>query len=252
MMRVLLGVCVLAATVTSPADAEMAGASKAPVRGVVRPVRQASISTDLPARISRLPFREAEAFKTGDVLVVFDCERLRAEYAAASASAREVRLNLESQTYLEKRGAVGKLDVEIARARLDKAEAETSAIGARVKQCEIIAPFDGRITDLKINEHELPSAGVPFMSLVEEARFEIDLIAPSQMLRQMDKGTPFKFVIDETGRAYAAEVLRIGAAVDPVSQSIKLIARFIEADARVLSGMSGVAVWGDNQRSGTP
>lgn len=214
-----------------------------PVRGVVRSVRQASISTDLPARISRLPYREAELFKQGDVLAVFDCERIRSESAAATATSREMRLTWESQAYLERRGAVGKLDVDIARARFDRAEAEAGALAARVKQCEIIAPFDGRIAELKINAHELPNAGVPFMSIVGEADFEIDLIVPSSSLRSLHTGAAFTFTVDETMRSYRAEVLRIGASVDPVSQSVKVIARFIDVDERIISGMSGTALW---------
>lgn len=245
--RRVVGCCAVAASfavlVGRGSGAELRADAAAVVRGIVRPVRQASIGTDLPARISRLHFREAEAFKQGNILVSFDCERMRAEQAASLASAREMKLTFESQAYLERRGAVGKLDVEIARARFDKADAEAGALGARVKQCEIVAPFDGRVTELKINEHELPSGGQPFISIVEESRFEIDLIVPSQSLRYLRAGATFEFRIDETARAYRVELLRTGAIVDPVSQSVKVIAGFVDPDAAIIAGMSGSAAW---------
>lgn len=215
--------------------------SSAPVRGVVRALRQASIGIDLPVRVAKLHYREGEAFKKGDKLVTFDCKRVQAEHAAAVAASREMRLSLQSQTYLDARGAAGKLDVEISRARADKAEAEASAIAARLEQCVITAPFDGRITELKINEHEVPPNGQPFISLVEETQFEIDLILPSSALRSVEPGTPLQFRIDETGVVYEARLLRFGASIDPVSQSIKAIAAFGKNDGRIVAGMSGSA-----------
>lgn len=234
----LLSQCV---SLAHGAEQSKSASGAAPIRGIVRALHQASIGTEFPARIAKLHFREAEAFKKGDRLVTFDCKRIEADHAAATATSREMRLTFESHSYLDKRGAVGKLEVEISRARLERAEAESAAIAARLEQCVITAPFAGRITELKVNEHEMPPTGQPFIGLVNEAAFEIDLIFPSHVLRTLKPGTPFTFQIDETGRTYRAEVLRLGAAVDPVSQSVKVIAGFVDPDARVLAGMSGSA-----------
>lgn len=212
-----------------------------PVRGIVRPLHQAAIATDLAARVAEIGFREAEAFRKGDVLVRFDCERLEAEHRAAEAVHREMQLALDSNLYLDKRGAIGKIDVEVSKARLDKAGAEAAALAARIKQCVIKAPFDGRVAGLTINAHEIPATSKPFLEIVEERAFEIDLIVPSNWLRRIGAGTRFTFSIDETGRKYAAEVLRVGASVDPVSQTVKVIAGFLERDEKVLAGMSGSA-----------
>lgn len=214
---------------------------KVPARGLVRPLHQASIATDLGLPVASIGFREAEAFRKGDVLVTFDCERLAAEQRALEAISREMKLTLDSNTYLDKKGAVGKLDVEVSRARVDKAAADSDAAAARLKQCTVVAPFDGRVTELTINEHETPSPGRSFISLVDETEFEIDLIVPSLWLKGLTPGMKFKFVLDETGRSYEAEILRIGAAIDPVSQTVKVIAGFASKDGAVVSGMSGSA-----------
>ena len=60
-------------------------------------------------------------------------------------------------------------------------------------------------------------------------------------------GTNFTFRIDETGESVTASVLRVGAAVDPVSQTVKIMARLPEGRATVLPGMSGTA---DFKRTG--
>jgi RND family efflux transporter MFP subunit len=217
------------------------GQTEAPIRGMVRALKQSSIATDLPARVKRLLVREAQAFRNGDLLLEFDCERLEAELAAAEATMREMQLSLDSNLYLDQKGAIGRFDVEVSRARADKAVAEANSLRSRIKQCKVIAPFDGRVVDLAINDHEYPVQGRPFMTLVNEANFEIDLIVPSYYLRHIRPGDAFKYTIDETGHEYDAKVLRVGAAVDPVSQTVKVIAVFSGPVDDVLAGMSGAA-----------
>lgn len=251
MTRVAIRSALLAAALASACSiavpalagpAETANESnRMPVRGIVRPLNQAAIATEAAMQVSQIHIREAEAFRKGDLLVAFDCERLEAEQAAADALQREMRLAVESSSYLEKRGAIGHLEVEVARARMDKAAAEAQALRARLKQCAVVAPFDGRVTELSIHEHEFPVAGKPFLGLVDETVFEIDLIVPSFLLKSLEPGVAFKFLVDETGRAYDAKVTRLGAAVDPVSQTVKIIAAFDNKDERVLAGMSGTA-----------
>lgn len=246
-LRSLYLVCAVATSAACfacyPLPALANSAPTSTVRGIVRAVNQASMSIDLPVRVAKLHFREAQAFAKGDTLITFDCERLLAEQAAAAAQSREMKLTLESQSYLETRGAAGKLDVQISRARADKAEAEAAGIAARLKQCRLIAPYDGRITELKVNEHEVPPSGQPFISIVDETNFEIDMILPSKALRSVREGMPLQFLIDETGTSYEATVARIGASVDAVSQTVKVIATFTAADRRVIVGMSGSAAF---------
>ena len=244
----MLGVALLGACAGEPAAAAGAGTEtsstlRAPVRGIVRPLRQAAIATDLAARVATIRFREAEAFRAGDVLATFDCERLEAAQAAAEAVYREMKLALDSNLHLDKRGAVGKLDVDVSKARADKARSKAAALEARLRQCVVTAPFDGRVAELTINEHEIPATGKPFISLVEESAFEIDLIVPSHWLRRIGPDTPFVFTVDESGHSYVARILRTGATVDPVGQSVKLIAAVAGHDGTVLAGMSGGAVF---------
>jgi RND family efflux transporter MFP subunit len=239
----VLTIALLAFACGTASVADARQSSKLPIRGLVRPVHQSTIAVEIPARVIRLHYREAEPFKKGDVLVTFDCERLNAEYAAADAHYREMKLGLESAAYLDKRGAAGRLDVEVSRARVDKAQAEAASLAARIKQCKLIAPFDGRVSELRINEHEIPQTGQPFISIVDETAFEIDLIVPSYWLKTLSVGAGLHFTVDETGRKYEAKVQRIGAAVDPVSQTVKVMAEFVALDGRVLAGMSGSAVF---------
>ena len=62
---------------------------------------------------------------------------------------------------------------------------------------------------------------------------------PSAWLRWLKTGFAFSVAVDETGKTYPATVVRTGARVDPVSQSIKVIGRITENAPELIPGMSG-------------
>lgn len=234
--------CFCAAASVRAADPTPISADEAvPVRGVVRALDQAALSTELQARVGKIGFREGEAFKKGDLLMSFDCERYRAETQSAEAVAREMKLTLDSNQQLEKFRAVGKHDVEISRARVDKAEAEARSLASRLQFCEIYAPYDGRVAELTINQYEQPQPNKPFLVIVGNSRLEVEVIVPSHWLSWIAPGTPLNFGVDETKGSYNATVVRIGATVDAVSQMVKVIATFNDPVTDVLPGMSGAA-----------
>jgi membrane fusion protein, multidrug efflux system len=217
--------------------------SQSPIRGVVRPVHQAVISSELSARVIKVARREGEAFAKGELLVEFDCRRHHAEFGAAEAHFREMKLVLESNTYLQRNQAGAKLEVEVSRARADKGGAEADALKARLDQCRLLAPFDGRVAELGVSEYETPAPGKPLLTILDDSALEIELIVPSTWLRCLQPGTSFSFDVDETGARLSSQITRIGAAVDAVSQTIKVVGNIVEERGKVLAGMSGTATF---------
>lgn len=227
----------------SVAAGEKAGAAieRDAVRGIVRAVNTAMISTDLQARAAHITFQEGEHFKKGDVLVEFDCRKQRAELASAEAQKLEMNLNLDNLKVLQRVQAAGRHDLEISQARVAKAAAEADVLRAHIDECSVIAPFDGRVLELALHEHERPAPGRAFIGLVANGALEIDIIVSSKLIPNLKLGTEFSFFIDETQSSEVAVIKRIGAAVDAISQTIKIVAVFKSPAAGVLPGMSGTS-----------
>lgn len=209
-----------------------------PIRGLVRAVDDALISTELNARIIKIARREGEVFEKGEVLIMFDCRKYETELAAARAEEKFNRIALENSVELDKRKAIGRMDVEQNRARYDKARAQAETLAAQVDECTILAPFGGRIAEMRAKTYEASKPNEPLMRLVGMDRLEIELIVPSEWLRWIKHGLAFQVTIDETGTLHDATVERIGATVDSVSQTVKVMATFAEDAQDVLPGMS--------------
>jgi membrane fusion protein, multidrug efflux system len=218
------------------------------IRGVIRPITHSSISVDLPARVLRINALEGERFRKGEVIIEFDCERQKAELRAAQAQHREMVLAVESQAYLQRHQAAARLDVETTKAKAERTAAEVAVTQARIAQCSIVAPYDGRVSELGVRPMEMPTPARPLLSIYEDGAFEIELLVPSAWLVWLRAGTAFSFKIDETERTYAVHVHRLGAAVETVSQMVKVVGRVDNTDGTIIAGMSGGALFDRDRR----
>ncbi len=210
-------------------------------RGVVRSLGEASISSELPARIIAMPFREGESFRKGERLVEFDCVRFAAEVAGLEAEMAAARAAHDGNLDMQRFKAIGARDLAISSARLDKASADVEAGKSRLAACVIIAPFDGVVVEKLANIHEISSPSAPLLRVVDVSRLEIELIAPSRWLGWASDGAAFDFEIDETGHTHRARVTRLGPVVEPVSQTVKFFGVLEDVSPEIRPGMSGTA-----------
>ena len=175
------------------------------------------------------------------MLVQFECDRPQAELCSAQALLQVQRRQLDAQTELEKFGATGKTEVDVARSQADKARADVDALQAQLRDCAISAPFAGRVVERLARSHEGVAVSQPLLRIQDTSALELDLIVPSNWLVWLQPGTRFAFRVDETQQTIDAAVHRLGAAVDPVSRTVRIVARFRGDVQRVLPGMSGTA-----------
>lgn len=251
MVPALLLAAPLAKAADTPApDAKAAGAA-APsdansARGIVKAISEATITSNIGERIQSLPFRDGQEFKAGDVLVKFDCERLRADLRAAVAEHKGFEATYQSNVTLNRLHAAGSNDVKVSRANADKSQATADGLQARITECELHAPFAGRVAELDMHEFEIPSPGTPILKIVDDKHLEVEVIVPSKWLKFLKIGLPFQFRLQETGNSYKSTVSRISGVVDPVSQTVKVVGEPATIDDTIRPGMSIVAQFDTN------
>jgi len=221
--------------------------SEETIRGLVKPQKKTVISSEIPAKIINIPFKDGEAFKQGDLLIKFDCSLYYAHSASANAEHEAKVKRYENNKELLSFDATSNIEVEISRAEMKKAEAEVQIANLRIKHCTIKAPYSGRVIDVLANEYESVDMEIELISILNDKQLEIELIVPSKWLGWLKKGEAFDFLVDETNQKYPAKISRIGAVVDPVSQTIRVTGLFDVSSEDILSGMSGTAFFNSIQ-----
>lgn len=211
------------------------------VRGIVKAKNEATIASRITARINAMPYGEGKSFSKGALLASFDCSQTRAQLNAANAATAAYRKTYETNAELDQYQAVGKNEVAVSQANLNKAVAEAAAVSAQLSDCAVYAPFAGTVVEEIAHAREVAASGQPLLKIQSGGNLEIELIVPSRWLTWLKPGAAFRFKIDETGQEASGVVTRFGAAVDAVSKTIRVTADITEQAGLVLPGMSGSA-----------
>ncbi|MEJ6392008.1 HlyD family efflux transporter periplasmic adaptor subunit [Gymnodinialimonas sp. 2305UL16-5] len=220
-----------------------AAAQEARAPGIVVSDAQITYSSQIDGRINDMPLSVGAFFEEGAILVAIDCTgrtALRdAQAARLRAAEREHEINLD----LQRSGAVSQGAVIRSAAEAEIAAADLRAIEAELSFCQITAPFDGRVVEVYAGQFENAVVGQELIEIVDNGSLSIELIVPSVWLRWLSIGTEFEFRVFETEEVQPAQVSAIGAAVDPVSQTIRLEGAFQSGPQATLPGMSGEALF---------
>jgi RND family efflux transporter MFP subunit len=225
-----------AATATNSAAALL---DKREIRAQLMPRRYTTLAAEIGAKVSRLPVPEGGRFKAGEALVAFDCSLQAAQLNKAKAALVAAEKTWQANQRLAELHSVGTVELEVSEAEAAKARAEVAANAAVIAKCSVGAPFAGRVAEQKVREQQYVQPGQPLLDILDDSALEIEFIVPSKWLVWLKPNHAFQVAIDETGKTYPAKVQRIGARVDPVSQSIKLSAVIDGKFNELVAGMSG-------------
>lgn len=232
----LIYACAATLLLTGPASADSTD-----IRVLVVPKHEAKLASQLNERVLKLPIKEGERFKKGQLLVQFDCAVRKAELAQQHAELRGAKATLASNQKLRELGSGTQLELENAKSKVEQHQAQVERSKALVRQCRITAPFSGRVNETLVNPYEYVRSGEPLLDILNDNTLYLEMFVPSHWLKQLQKQQTITVHIAETGQRYDAKISSIGARVDPVSRSVAIRAEFLEQHAELLAGMSGNA-----------
>lgn len=230
-----------------PVQVPISAASAAPrsaierqeIRAQLMPRRYTTIAAEIGAKISSMQVQEGSAFRSGQVLVNFDCTLQQAQMGKAQAELDGAEQTLKSNVRLAELNSVGQLELDLSKSASAKAKAEVGANQAVLSKCQVTAPFSGRVAEQKVREQQYVQPGQALLDIIDDSVLELEFLLPSAWLSWLKVGATFQVQIDETRKTYPAKFIRIGARVDPVSQSVKVAAAISGRFPELMAGMSG-------------
>lgn len=202
-----------------------------------------TIASPVRARIAALTLFNGDAFTAGQSLIKFDCAIEEAQLAQAKAKLDAAQATMAAREKLGELDSISELDLKLGRAEKLSAEASLKEFEARIAQCDIKAPYAGRVTERMASPFEFAEAGQPLMRIAANERLQAQILIPSLWLQWLKTNTELSLRIAETGKAYPAKIIRIGGDIDPVSQSIPITAELAADHPELLPGMSGQAIF---------
>ncbi|MCU0791401.1 MAG: efflux RND transporter periplasmic adaptor subunit [Opitutaceae bacterium] len=207
--------------------------------GQLTPRRQTVVASEIAAKIEQLPLREGSSFAEGQLLIAFNDTLQQAQLKRAAASHTAAARTAVANEKLRALNSIGQVEYELSVAELAKASAELAYAEAMLSKCRILAPYAGRVAELRVREKEFAQVGQALFEIIDADLPEIEFIVPSHTLAWLAIGQPVTVRIEETGLEHPARIDRIGARVEPVSRTIKVVATFTGNPEGLVAGMSG-------------
>jgi RND family efflux transporter MFP subunit len=237
--------------------------------GTVRAAETSQLASQMMGNIVAIRAHEGDRVRRGQVLAVIDDAQPRANLdratAAELASAKEISATdsdfaLAEATYkryqtLLERKSVSPQEFDEVRARYEGAQARREMARAGQAQAKaaleqahttasysrVLAPFDGVVTEKKVDVGTLATPGMPLFTVEDVRRYRLEATVNESDLRFVRMGQQVPVLIDALGdRQISARVVEIVPAADPASRSF-LIKIDLPANSALRSGLFGRA-----------
>ena len=169
------------------------------VTGQITALVQATLSSHIQSTVDKLLVREGTVVKKGQTLVVLDSRDLREELARAQAESENARAHLDRMKQLYGEDAVSKQEKENADRTFKVAEASRRAALTKVSYTVVTAPFDGIITEKKIEAGEIASPGQPLLKMEDPQRLRLEATVAEGDLQALSRGAMIPVMIDALG-----------------------------------------------------
>lgn len=211
------------------------------IQAVLVPRQVTVISSSQDGRIAQVLVNHGDSFKQGDLLIAYDCSSLKAEADIVKIQQDLTRKKVEGTDKLFKLDIISDLDRLGAEVEDKQTAAKSKLYDAKMQDCEIRAQFDGHVTNRLANPGEYTRTDRVLLEVASDEPLQAEFLVPSKWLRWVNVGAPLSISLGETEKTYTAKIARIHGEVDPVSQSIQMIATLDPYDDPLLPGMSGQA-----------
>jgi len=213
------------------------------VQAVLGANEQIVLSSGLDAKIIKFKLESGDQFKKGDVLVKYDCSVDQARLKELYSRQRITEQQLSAYQKLLTLDSASNIELLIAKENNEQNKALISQIKARLKSCQHVAPWNGRVMRKMASQYEFVQTGRVLMEIASNKPLRAEFLIPSEWLRWVNINTPVNIYISETDKTYEAKITNIFGEVDPVSQSIQVVAEIENYFEELLPGMSGRATF---------
>lgn len=186
------------------------------VTGQVAAVYQATLSSRIQGTIDKLLVREGTEVSRGQTLIQLDNRDIQAELARATAEVENTNTQLDRMKTLYVQDAVSKQEMENASRAYKVAVANRKAVLAQLSYTVVKAPFEGVITEKKVEAGELASPGQPLLKMEDPRKLRLEATVAEGDLKAVSLGDKISVLIDALGgQALMGTVSQILPAGDP-------------------------------------
>ncbi len=153
----------------------------------VHAAEEALIAFRVPGEIMELPVLNGQLVKKGDLLAKLDTRDYINEVSLRQADFDLANVNYRRIRSLNAQKAVSQAEMDSATATLKSAEASLKLAQDRLKDSTLVAPFDGRIAQIEVENRQLVQSYQTVLLLQDDKALEVHIQLPENVLSTIQR-----------------------------------------------------------------
>jgi len=197
------------------------------------------LSSQVSAPVTKIYKRMGESFKKGDPLIEVDRTVFSANLKKSKAILLRAYTVLGARQKLYDDSISSLTELRDAQAAVAIAKAELALAQNQYDWALIKAPYDGKVVAVLVEEFELPQPGQALVEVIEDQKIIARALAPAALFQKLSIGKIIHVHIPAIDKTVDAKIIRIGAVIEPSSETIAFDAEIDNSEHLLLPGMTG-------------
>ncbi len=224
--------------------------------GSLAPKDLARITPKVTGRISAIPVDEGDRVEEGTLLMQIDTFDYTRVVENATALKNQAWVNLDKakrdfkrmerlyrdKTISEQKYRDVKTVFELAQYAYDQALVALKKAERDLKECRVLAPISGIVTNKHVNEGELTSPQVGAFVIMQMNLVKVEVDLPEEAYGYVESGNPCLVTVDAfPNETFKGIITMIYPTIDPVSRTVKITISLDNEDLKLRAGMTARA-----------
>ena len=189
--------------------------------GRLRPSEIVTLKSEMPGRITDMPFKQGSEVKKGDLLIQFDDADAKAELKEAESRLIQAKADFGRISELKSRGTESGKKYDEVTAALGICEAKVASAQSKLEKTQIKAPFGGTAGIVELSVGAYVQQAQELVTIVDNNPMKIDFRVPEKNIHDIGTGQAAEIKLDGfPDQIFTATVEAIDSKVDGQSHSI--------------------------------
>ncbi|KOO16613.1 RND transporter MFP subunit [Vibrio xuii] len=208
--------------------------------GKLKATDSAALTFSAGEKLKSLHFNDGDTVKKGDLIAQLDDSKAKAELEKSSSSLALAKSKLSRVLALLKKqpDSMSAQDVEELKQQVALAEADYSQRKTDLQSYQLVAPFDGQLTNFSHSVGSRVEAAVVLVHLIKLDPVEVHYSISQSEVGKAKLGQPVTLKVDAYGDStFSGQVDYIAPLVDESSGRVEVHAKLDNSDNRLVPGM---------------
>jgi len=209
--------------------------------GVSSPVNSATITFEVPGKITMIAAEVGKKVKKGDLLARLDDRDFKNTLSKALSEKTRSQAHYNRIKNAAAGGAVSQQDLTNALAAYEAAKASYEIARKALDDTSIYAPFDGEIVARYVERHENVSPKQPIVRIIDNSKMEMTVNLPERIRLAVDEISEVWVELDAfKNKKIPAIIYKIGSEPSKTTGTYPVTVRYEQSDdIKLIPGMVG-------------